>query len=61
MKFELTINDVNMILQALGNAPYAQVFEIVEKIREQVQPQLVAKQGDAAAALGVSNGSDQRN
>lgn len=61
MKLELTINEVNMILQALGNAPYAQVFELVEKIREQVQPQLAAKQGDAAAALGVSNGSDQRN
>jgi hypothetical protein len=61
MKFELTINDINMILQALGNAPYAQVFELVEKIREQVQPQLAAKQGDATAALGVSNGSDQRN
>jgi len=52
MKLELTINDVNMILQALGNAPYAQVFELVEKIREQVQPQLAAKQGGAAAALG---------
>ena len=52
MKLELTINDINMILQALGNAPYAQVFELVEKIREQVQPQLAAKQGDAAAALG---------
>jgi hypothetical protein len=58
MKLELTINDVNVILQALGNAPYAQVFELVEKIREQVQPQLAAKQGDAAAALGVSNDPD---
>ena len=52
MKLELTINDVNMILQALGNAPYAQVFELVEKIREQAQPQLASKQGDVAAALG---------
>jgi hypothetical protein len=39
MKLELTINEVNMILQALGNAPYAQVFELVGKIREQAQAQ----------------------
>ena len=39
MKLELTINEVNMILQALGSAPYAQVFELVEKIREQAQAQ----------------------
>jgi len=37
MKLELTINEVNMILQALGSAPYAQVFELVEKIRTQAQ------------------------
>ena len=61
MKLNLTITEINSVLQALGNMPYAQVFELVEKIREQVQPQLAAKQGDAAAALGVSNGSDQRN
>jgi hypothetical protein len=40
MKLELTINDVNVILQALGNAPYAQVFELVEKIRTQAQAQV---------------------
>jgi hypothetical protein len=40
MKLELTINEVNMILQALGNAPYAQVFELVEKIRTQAQAQV---------------------
>jgi len=40
MKLELTINEVNVILQALGNAPYAQVFELVEKIRTQAQAQM---------------------
>ncbi len=40
MKLDLTINDVNVILQALGNAPYAQVFELVEKIRTQAQAQV---------------------
>jgi hypothetical protein len=40
MTLDLTINEVNMILQALGNAPYAQVFELVEKIRTQAQAQV---------------------
>ena len=40
MKLELTINDVNMILQALGAAPYGQVFELVSKIQMQAQSQI---------------------
>lgn len=40
MKIDLTINEINVILQALGNAPYAQVFELVEKIRTQAQAQV---------------------
>jgi len=40
VKLEITINDVNVIMQALGNAPYVQVAELIQKIREQVQPQI---------------------
>ena len=40
MKLDLTINEVNIIMQALGNMPYAQVFELVQKIREQAQSQI---------------------
>ena len=40
MKLDLTIAEVNAIMQALGNAPYAQVFELVQKIREQAQSQV---------------------
>ena len=42
MKLDLTINEVNIIMQALGNAPYVQVAELVQKIREQAQPQVAA-------------------
>ena len=42
MKLELTIQEVNAVMQALGNMPYAQVFELVRKIREQAQLQLNA-------------------
>lgn len=40
MKLDLTVQEINIILQALGNAPYAQVFELVEKIRAQAQAQV---------------------
>lgn len=44
MKFELTLQDINTVLQALGAAPYAQVFELVTKIRNQAQEQIPQEQ-----------------
>jgi len=40
MTLDLTINEINIILQALGNAPYASVFELIEKVRNQAQAQV---------------------
>jgi hypothetical protein len=40
MKLDLSLNEINVIMQALGNMPYAQVFELVEKIRTQAQAQV---------------------
>lgn len=44
MKLELTLQEINAVLQALGTAPYAQVFQLVEKIRSQAQAQVSAEQ-----------------
>lgn len=44
MKLDLSINEVNVIMQALGQLPYASVFELVTKIREQAQTQIVQQQ-----------------
>lgn len=44
MKLDLTINEINLIMQALGAAPYAQVFELVQKIREQAQAQVTQEE-----------------
>jgi hypothetical protein len=38
----LSVQEINLILQALGQAPYAQVFELVEKIKAQAVPQVEA-------------------
>lgn len=40
MELNMTIEEVNIILQALGNAPYAQVADLVQKIRKQAIDQL---------------------
>jgi len=40
MKLDLTIQEINIILQALGNAPYVSVAEVIEKIRTQAQAQV---------------------
>ena len=44
MRLELTIDQINVIMQALGNAPFVQVEPLVNEIRKQVQPQLAPKE-----------------
>ena len=38
--FQLTIDEANLILQALGNLPFSQVYPIIGKINEQANQQL---------------------
>ena len=42
IKLELTVDEVNGVLQALGNMPYAQVVALVENIKNQAIPQVPA-------------------
>ena len=37
---DLTIDQINVIMSSLGNAPFIQVEGIINEIRKQVQPQL---------------------
>mgnify|MGYP006270705117 CR=1 FL=1 len=43
MTLELTVEQVNIILQALGNAPYVTVAPIIAEIQKQGQQQLQEK------------------
>ena len=36
-KFELTINELNLLLNALANMPYGHVFSLIEKIQDTVK------------------------
>ena len=40
MKFEFTLEELNVIMAALGRMPYESVTLLVDKIREQATPQL---------------------
>ena len=42
INLELSLQEINLILQALGQAPYVQVAELVEKIKVQATPQVEA-------------------
>lgn len=43
MKLDLTLEEVNGVLVGLGHLPYAQVQPLIDKIREQVVPQVQAE------------------
>lgn len=44
MKLELTEQEVNTLLNALAQRPFAEVFQLVGKIQEQAQEQLKEKE-----------------
>lgn len=43
IELKLSLAEVNVILQALGNASYVQVYELVQKIQNQTKSQLNEK------------------
>jgi hypothetical protein len=47
IKLSLSLEEVNGVLQSLGNLPYAQVQPLVDKIRAQATPQFEAAQAAA--------------
>ena len=40
IKFKVTIDDANLILEGLGHLPFARVYGLVAKIQQQAQQQL---------------------
>lgn len=53
IRLELTIPEVNQILEALGRLPYAEVYELIGSLQQQAQPQIglgpVLAQAEATA------------
>ena len=40
MQLDLTIDQINIIMQALGNAPYITVAPVIAEIQKQAAPQI---------------------
>jgi hypothetical protein len=43
MKLELTIDEVNLIVNALAAQPFGTVYKLINKVQEQVKPQVEKK------------------
>lgn len=54
LNFTFTLDETNLILQALGTMPFQQVYSIIHKIHTQAQEQLSA---DEQAQLKKPTGS----
>ena len=50
INLELDVTEVNGILQALGNMPFAQVALLIQKIQLQAQPQVKTNGADGIEA-----------
>jgi hypothetical protein len=55
IKLDLTIDEVNMILRVLGKHPFEEVVAMINKIKEQGEPQVeeIIKQAEAAKAAST--------
>ena len=57
LKFELTLDEANMVLSALGKAPFEAVAGLINKLQQQAQPQLPALEAATKAAAEAADPS----
>jgi hypothetical protein len=55
MNFDLTLEEANLVMQGLGEMPYRLSSALVDKMRQQAQPQLAEAQAQAATAHAAAN------
>ena len=53
---QLTVDEINLVLEALGNLPFARVYTLVAKIQQQASQQL---SGDELPSDGAASQSAQ--
>ncbi|MDJ0719110.1 MAG: hypothetical protein QNJ54_33600 [Prochloraceae cyanobacterium] len=58
ISINLTIEEVNEILESLGKRPYIEVFELINKIQGQAQAQLQAQKMRQQELNGQINESE---
>lgn len=50
IKLQFTADEINVILEGLGNLPFIKVYQLIGKIQEQASRQVQDDQGEAPAA-----------
>jgi hypothetical protein len=58
LKFELKLEEANLILAALAKAPYEQVAGLITNMQQQAQPQLPALEEAQKAAASQAEAPD---
>ena len=60
-QFELTLDEANLVLAALGKQPFEVVVNLIQKIKEQAEPQLPRVQAaiEAAKALEAEQKTEE--
>ena len=64
VELKVTVDEANLILEGLGNLPFAKVFALVAKVQEQATQQLGASpsaEQAAAAAAGAAAPEESSN
>lgn len=63
IRLDLSVDEANLVLEALGQMPFARVFTLVGKIQSQASRQLDKEQGQTGPSLihpreeGAADGS----
>lgn len=60
IQLELTIDETNLILEALGALPFARVYMLIGRIQERARKQL-EEPGAAPGAAPGPNGADREH
>jgi hypothetical protein len=47
IKLNLTLDEINIVLESLGQMPYVRVYQLITKIQQQTAPQLQEAQTGA--------------
>lgn len=57
LKFTLTVDEANLILEALGEQPFSKVYALIGKIQQQAGAQLSENPSTEENSIGTKGGS----
>ena len=61
INIKVDVNETNKILTALGNLPYIQVYELIDKIKSQAEEQLSQNNGSESEQIVLENQENHKH